>query len=1515
MTTPKLTALFLAAFAITLHAQTAATIPYSCDFENATENANWTLENGSQTNQWFIGTAAKNAGSNGLYISNDNGTTNAATSGYISYVYAYRSINFTAAGNYTVSFNWRSSGLSTSANLRAFLVPDNVTTLVAGNANGNTSSMNNVPTGWIAVSDILSNQPSAWQSFSASVNVPSIGTYKLVFFWKNTSLNNPPAAVDNILVAREGISATVLNSFGILATPYTQPAAQTVTITNNSAATVTLSQPTSTNYDIGTLSATSLAAGATATFTVQPKASLAAGTYGEAILISGNDGIGTTAIANFNVAANTYYITGGSGSFSASKASAGGTAINNGTGAIQAVIDAIRADAAGNPVVIQFGNGSATLDIGSDYIRFNGTDTPAWGAIAIAGKITSSNSSSSYGTIYLTGNASISSTADIANTYGNAVYNNYDGTVTISGGTVQAMGNRYAVYNNSGGKIIVSGSATVTSANTSTTGGTIVNSGTGTVEITGGTVTNTASNGNAVYNRYLGSILLSGNPTITGTIMKASTGVLSVDNNFNPSKTYTLGFTNTDGVAVKDGASKKSFFTLANTTLNGFSLGLIVQGNDLVISVTDGYTVANSGSTYTITKGTGSYTTIQTVIDSIKTLANSNNADVTIQFGSGNNDTLDIAEDYFSLDGWYKAITLTGKITSKRNNYIIFPHSSITSTADIINTVGSVIYNSNATVNISGGTVQATNIDAVRNASSGKIIVSGNAKVTSANTSSSSGTIVNSGTGTVEITGGTVENTSNNANSRAIYNASTGTINITGGLVFAYGPAVSDAISGAYNAFSGNPAIIAWDNSTSPYTYTAFTSTSIAKAPEAATAVWKNEGESKGIRYANGTNTGFIPLNVTVSKIQIAKPTAPVPTYNGTEQTASIAANDAYTISGNTGTNAGSYSATVALKDKANYEWADGTTADLTLPWAIAKAKITKPTAATSLVYTGSEQSAEIAANAAYTITGDIAKTNAGNYSATVALKDKANYEWEGGTTADLSLPWSISKASGLAATNPHTLMISTSNTDQNTFSLHDIALNKSENDHGTLSYSLGAFTDGGNNILASAPTLDGSTLKYTGTGKTSGTATQVINIASDNYENATVTITFQATPKTTVTISGLTAATNLVYDGTPKLGVTGTATSEAFNAAGLVYEYEGMGITGSTTTQPTNAGDYTLTVSVPDSDPDYTGFQIYEFTIAIAQATKPAVATATTLTYNGTEQTAPITANPAAYTITGDIAKTNAGSYSATVALKDKPNREWDDGTTADLELEWTISKATYDLAGVSFPSQSLTYTGEPQSIYISGTLPAGVTVSYTGNGQIAINETGYAVTATFAGDTANYEPIPPLTATMIINNKQTYDLAGITFADKTAVYDGTPQSILISGTLPDGVTVSYTGNGQTAVGTYTITATFAVANPSTHNTPAPKTAELKIVEPTEIDPIFTNRENPRIGRIGVQTTANSILLSNLPPNAKVEVYNLQGKRIYSSHSGNSQILKILVQTGVYVVKTNTHVAKVAVR
>ena len=107
------------------------------------------------------------------------------------------------------------------------------------------------------------------------------------------------------------VSPTTLD-FGELETLYEQP----VTITNTGTGSITLTQPTAINYEIGTLTATTLAAGEKATFTVRPKAGLAEGATGifkfsETITINGTDIKSATVTVSFMVCNPTYIIEAG----------------------------------------------------------------------------------------------------------------------------------------------------------------------------------------------------------------------------------------------------------------------------------------------------------------------------------------------------------------------------------------------------------------------------------------------------------------------------------------------------------------------------------------------------------------------------------------------------------------------------------------------------------------------------------------------------------------------------------------------------------------------------------------------------------------------------------------------------------------------------------------------------------------------------------------------------------------------------------------------------------------------------------------------------------------------------------------------------------------------------------------------------------------------------------------------------------------------------------------------------
>lgn len=83
------------------------------------------------------------------------------------------------------------------------------------------------------------------------------------------------------------VEPTALN-FGTVEEGYSAITPQTVTLKNNTEYAIQLNQPSSYSYEIGALSHTALASGATATFTIRPRAGLPANTYTGTVEITSN---------------------------------------------------------------------------------------------------------------------------------------------------------------------------------------------------------------------------------------------------------------------------------------------------------------------------------------------------------------------------------------------------------------------------------------------------------------------------------------------------------------------------------------------------------------------------------------------------------------------------------------------------------------------------------------------------------------------------------------------------------------------------------------------------------------------------------------------------------------------------------------------------------------------------------------------------------------------------------------------------------------------------------------------------------------------------------------------------------------------------------------------------------------------------------------------------------------------------------------------------------------------------
>ncbi|MBR5082163.1 MAG: fibronectin type III domain-containing protein [Bacteroidales bacterium] len=177
--------------------------PYSQDFES---NNDWGFTNGTLTNQWCWGNATNNGGQKAMYVTNDNGTSNAYTLNSTTVIYASKLFSF-AQGTYTFIFDWKANGESNSTGtthydyMRVALVPGDME-FTAGTSLPSGVSASALPNTWIALDGGHQlSLSSDWQNQTVEATVS--GTYTMVFIWRNDSSggNQPPAAIDNISIS------------------------------------------------------------------------------------------------------------------------------------------------------------------------------------------------------------------------------------------------------------------------------------------------------------------------------------------------------------------------------------------------------------------------------------------------------------------------------------------------------------------------------------------------------------------------------------------------------------------------------------------------------------------------------------------------------------------------------------------------------------------------------------------------------------------------------------------------------------------------------------------------------------------------------------------------------------------------------------------------------------------------------------------------------------------------------------------------------------------------------------------------------------------------------------------------------------------------------------------------------------------------------------------------------------------------------------------------------------------
>lgn len=141
--------------------------------------------------------------------------------------------------------------------------------------------------------------------------------------------------------------------------------------------------------------------------------------------------------------------------------------------------------------------------------------------------------------------------------------------------------------------------------------------------------------------------------------------------------------------------------------------------------------------------------------------------------------------------------------------------------------------------------------------------------------------------------------------------------------------------------------------------------------------------------------------------------------YDGKSHTVAETGFDSYIMSRSsdsvrTATASGKYYVTYSLTDKNSSYWADGTTEDKTVEWAIFEGDPVEIPSITNtkLVFNGSYQSPTISEydTALISRTGTVSAYNAGTYSITFSLKDAVSSFWVDGTVEPKTVYWEIAK-------------------------------------------------------------------------------------------------------------------------------------------------------------------------------------------------------------------------------------------------------------------------------------------------------------------------------------------------------------------------------------------------------------------------------------------------------------------------------------------------------------------------
>jgi len=234
------------------------------------------------------------------------------------------------------------------------------------------------------------------------------------------------------------------------------------------------------------------------------------------------------------------------------------------------------------------------------------------------------------------------------------------------------------------------------------------------------------------------------------------------------------------------------------------------------------------------------------------------------------------------------------------------------------------------------------------------------------------------------------------------------------------------------------------------------------------------------------------------------------------------------------------------------------------------------------------------------------------------------------------------------------------------------------------------------------------------------------------------------------------------------------------------------------------NAGEYTVYYRLKAANHD-------EYLGSITVVIEKAIVYAPVIEgkpYDGTHLVADVEPNEL-YEVTSNEGSSHLGDFDVVLTLVDPANYKWE----LTDEASFTVVFNIYVIENVWTQALSIdnwTYAQDASDPVVASVFGE-IILTYKKGDQVLPGrptEAGtYKLIATVE-ETSDYNGLEAEVEFTIYKAK--YDLSGVSFVDQTFDNDGTEHSIVLKGTLPEGLTASYEGNGNKDVGEYVVTVTF---------------------------------------------------------------------------------------------------------